>query len=670
MLSTDHSPAKSSRTVRAVKPSSSSGADTESFVCTDRDPVDVSHAASQAGADTESKYRMLVEHSPVGICILQEGTLVFVNSKMAGILGYQPEEMLLRPVMDFIPEEDRLLSENMVWEPLQRITGSAAYELRMRHKSGQTVYVETQGTLTDYYGRPAIIGAFLDISERRQAIEKIREQAALLDKASDAICLTDMEQNILYWNKGAERLYGWTSAEVLGKNSIDILFQGEPIEPLTALKSLIAHGEWQGELAQATKSAKALTVQSRWTLMHDAEGKSNSILVINLDITEKKQLEEKFLRTQRLESIGALAGGIVHDINNLLTPIVLATEVLRGQVNDETRRKMLDAIEASATRCGEMVKQILSFTRGSSNRSAIQFDHLVKEIANLARHSFPPSIQVQTKTLGTVKPILGDDTQLHQLLLNLCVNARDAMPHGGTLSIELEQAVLENKTTRWQTEPVSGSFVVLTVKDTGTGIPVEFFDKIFEPFFTTKEAGKGTGLGLATVLSIIKNHGGLIEVSSEMTRGTCFKVYLPVEIKCESTIASHRPEHLPRGQCEQILLVDDERAVREITKAALESMNYRVLLASHGADAVVLYQAHGEKIAAVITDLMMPVMDGPTLIDLLRKQNPRIRIICMTGVASEHKLHEIDQSHARAFLKKPFTITQLLLTLREVLADD
>src|SRR6266480_1605234 len=352
--------------------------------------------------------------------------------------------------------------------------------------------------------------------QRRQAESKIREQAALLDKARDGICVTDMEQQIFYWNKGAERLYGWGAQDAVGRNVNDLLFQGGSTRPLEALKELIRRDEWQGELHKVRKDGRQIIVESRWTLLRDDAGQPRSILVIDTDITERKRIEAELLRTQRMQSIGALAGGIAHDLNNVLAPILMVTHLIRDELVSEDSRKMLDTAKASAQRGAEMVKQILSFARGVSGElKVLQVKHLVNEMVKLVRDTFPRSIHIESNVTGNLYPINGDATQLHQVLLNLCVNGRDAMPNGGTLLIEAANVVLENQQTAMLAEAVSGKFVVLSVADTGCGIPLEVLDKIYEPFFTTKEPGKGTGLGLSTVLAIVQNHHGFIELTSE-----------------------------------------------------------------------------------------------------------------------------------------------------------
>ncbi|MDJ0574579.1 MAG: PAS domain S-box protein, partial [Xenococcaceae cyanobacterium MO_234.B1] len=404
-------------------------------------------------------------------------------------------------------------------------------ELIHQRKDGTAVMVMGRWSLLrDTAGNPEqILEINHDITKRKQAEARIREQAALLDVATDAIIVRGLDNQILFWNRGAEKLYGWTREEAFNRNANELLYQ-EFFPELDEIQQTVRErGEWQGELNQITKTSKEIVVQSRWTLVKDNGENPQSFLVVNTDITEKKQLEAQFLRAQRLESLGTLAGGIAHDLNNILAPILGFAQLLPRKLTnlDEQNLRLFKIIETNAKRGAALVKQILTFARGlEGDRGSIQIRHLLAEIRQVIIETFPKTIELELDAPENLWTVDGDATQIHQVLMNLAVNARDAMPHGGTLRITAENFPIDANFARLHLEAQEGPYVSITVADTGMGIPPVILDRIFEPFFTTKEVGRGTGLGLSTALGIIKSHGGFIDVYSEVERGTQFKVFL------------------------------------------------------------------------------------------------------------------------------------------------
>ncbi len=502
-------------------------------------------------------------------------------------------------------------------------------------------------------------------AERQRAYVRIHDQAALLDKAQDAIIVHDLEWKAQYWNKSAEKLYGWAFDEVKEKNLRTDVFKTDDAKLLDAFQNVLAKGEWSGELKQAVKSGKELIIQSRWTLVRDDDGKPRSIFVINTDVTEQKSLEAQFLRTQRMESIGTLAGGIAHDLNNVLSPIVMGVELLKMKVTDDNSQKMLNTMAGSARRGSDMVKQVLTFARGQTGeRTLVQIKHLIREMQKIARETFPKNIDVQIE-VETVRPILADATQLHQILLNLCVNARDAMPDGGGISISAKDVALTQAEADKFVGAKAAKYVLLKVTDTGTGIPPEIIDKIFEPFFTTKEIGKGTGLGLSTVISIIKSHGGFLDLQTQVGKGTTFNVYLPAAESSAAIPATQMPMSELWGKGETVMVVDDEPAVLEMTKGILQHYGYKVVTANHGADALALHSQCKEKVKAVLMDMMMPVMDGPTAIRELKIKTPELPVIAISGLMQSDTLKERLNNVEVPFLPKPYTTEKLLEVLRK-----
>jgi PAS domain S-box-containing protein len=502
---------------------------------------------------------------------------------------------------------------------------------------------------------------------RKQAEEKIVEQAALLDKAQDAIIVTDLSSRVIYWNKSAERLYGWPAKDAYGKFADELIFRDHSYFQRVK-KEVLEKGEWKGESCQVTKGDEPVVVESTWTLVNDNAGRPRSILVVNTDVSEKKKIEAQFLRTQRMESIGTLAGGIAHDLNNVLAPIMMSVDILKEKFKDPQSQRMLTVMESSAKRGADMVKQVLTFARGvDGERVLLQTRHLIKEVAKIVGETFPKTIQLKTNLAESLWPIMGDATQLHQVLVNLAVNARDALLEGGTISISAENTIIEAHETRLESGAKPGFYVVMKVSDNGTGIPREILDKIFEPFFTTKEMGKGTGLGLATVLGIVKSHGGFVQVQTEVGKGTTFLIYLPAMEGVQNQVGDGEKKKLPLGSGELILAVDDEASVLTMTKETLETFGYRVVTAKDGTEAVAVYTSNRGNIKGVLTDMLMPFMDGPSTIRVLKKMDPDVKIIAASGLMDSEKVRDATGMDNITFLMKPYTAEKLLSALHKLL---
>lgn len=519
----------------------------------------------------------------------------------------------------------------------------------------------------------AVRRALRDSEGRRQrqlAEEQIREQAALLDQANDSIMVCNTECRVVFWNRSAELLFGWAASDASGRHLFELLRVKDGFRGEEACGSVFAKGEWEGELDCRTKDGREVMVASRWTLVRDNVGAPRSILLIITDITEKKKSEMQLLSHQRLESIGILAGGIAHDLNNALAPILMSVQLLRMKFTDAESQQLLGVVEASAQRGADMVKQVLTFARGvEGQRVELHLKYLMQEIAQIIQGTFPKTILIEFGIPKGVWNLTGDAIQLQQVLLNLCVNAREAMPEGGRLTISAENVHLDENYARLRPEGKSGPHVLITVADTGTGIAGEIMDKIFEPFFTTKGVGKGTGLGLATARGIVKSHGGFISVESEPGKGSRFKVHLPAVRGVQTRQAEQAQRELPSGHDELVLVVDDEAAVREITQATLQNNGYRVLTASDGTEAISLYAQQKSDIKLVPTDMVMPVFDGNATIRALRKLDPTVKIIVSSGLMDKKDESEAMKLGVNKILVKPYTAATLLSAVRQVLGQ-
>jgi two-component system, cell cycle sensor histidine kinase and response regulator CckA len=503
-----------------------------------------------------------------------------------------------------------------------------------------------------------------ELLERQKAERKIAEQAVLINIATDAIFVQDLSDQILFWNQGAERLYGWTTAEATGEKTKSLFNQDNELNE--ALQITIEQGSWQGEITQITKSGKKIIVASRWTLVKNESAQPKSILIVNSDMTDKKQLEKQFYHIQRLESIGTLASGIAHDFNNILTPILGISQLLPLRLTnvDDKTQELLSTLTTSTRRAVNLVKQILLFSRTSDGKFVtLQLSYLFRELIGIAKQTFPKSIEISDQSPSReLWTISADRTQMDQVFMNLMINARDAMPEGGTLAISAENRYLDEHYALLNLEAKPGPYLVVTVSDTGSGIPPELVERIFDPFFTTKEVGKGTGLGLSTVMGIVKNHGGFVRVTSQLGKGTQFEVFLPA-IQGE-IIMPTLEEEMPNGNGGLILIVEDESSIQEIMKTALEKYNYRTMLANDGIEAIALYAKNQPEISVVLMDMMMPNLDGVTTIRTLKKMNPEVKIIATSGLLDNKQLAL--QADAQTFLLKPYTISQLLQLLKEM----
>ncbi|MBI1807102.1 MAG: response regulator [Ignavibacteria bacterium] len=542
-----------------------------------------------------------------------------------------------------------------------------------------------KGGATDYVRKddltrlvPSIRRALRESEERhkrkiaeeglRKAEEKYRN---IFENALEGIFQTSPDGKLIESNPAHVRMFGYDSREEILSTLQDVRHQlyVKPDQRFEIQRILDREGVIHGyEVQMYRKDRNKIWVSQSIRAVRDSKGALLYYEGLVTDITDRKKLEAQLLRTQRLESIGILAGGIAHDLNNVLAPIMMAVQVLKHHFKDGKMQQMLATLESSARRGADIVKQVLIFARGADGeRGLLQPKHLIHEIENIVRETFPKSIELETHVENDLSLINGDSTQLHQVFLNLCVNARDAMPSGGMLTLEAKNASLDENFARFHSGAKAGPYVVFTVSDTGTGIPITITNKIFDPFFTTKEIGKGTGLGLSTALGIVKSHGGFIDMYSEIGKGTRFAIYLPSAESAQVSGVESKQEAVPLGQGELILVVDDEASIREIAKMTLEAHGYRVMLAQNGIDAITLFRQEQKDIDLVITDMAMPLLDGPSTIRELRKINPDVKIIGASGLTSGEDLMTSAVPNVDTFLSKPYTAEELLKSLGKIL---
>jgi len=507
-----------------------------------------------------------------------------------------------------------------------------------------------------------------EIRERQEAEERFR---TLFERSKDAVFISTSDGDILDLNPAGIELFGYSSfEEIAGINIAQDLYLN-PRERENFLRDMEERYHVKDyEIKLKRKDGTIITVLETSTAVKNDEGKIVGYQGIIRDITEQKELERQLFQSEKMKTIGLLAGGIAHDLNNVLAPILMSVQVLQQKMKDEKVKTLLNILEKNAKRGGDIVRQVLAFARGTGGEMGpLQVKHLLKDTVEMISETFPKSVGLKADIPKDLWTIQGDATKLQQVLMNLCVNARDAMPTGGTLTLSARNEQLDKLSLMLDNVHTPGPYVVLEVADTGSGMSPDTVEQIFKPFFTTKEIGKGTGLGLEVVKSIIDLHKGFVTVASELDAGSVFRVYLPATLdEGESEAVVHRPV-LPMGHGELILVVDDEAAIREITKEVLESSGFRVLAAPGGPEAVALLAANKGDVKVVVTDMMMPIMDGRTTIVALRNIDPAIRVIVSSGAISEREEEEIRALDIVDFLTKPFTAQMLLDVLAQAIAE-
>lgn len=607
-----------------------------------------------------------------GIFFVDDNDLMtYVNPRAIEMSRRTEEELLGTPLWTLFPEavevgfrdsfaRARESGERDVhrtfFPPYERWFESTAYPT----SNGLAVYL--RDVTDEELARVAVVASH----------RKIAQQAALLDSASDAMLVRDIDGTVRYWNHAAAELYGWSPEEAIGRNVVDLIGM-DPEVRARAVAALMRDGVYAGELPQITRHGRSIIVDCRWQVITDESTGARTIFAVNSDITEYRTEQEARQRAQRLESLGTLAGGIAHDLNNVLTPILMSVQLLESDETDPDRREMLATMETAVKRGAEMIRQVLSFARGvEGRRIVVDVERLLDDLVAFSREALPRGITLDVERASVLPATVGDPTQLMQVLVNLVTNAKDAMGGAGRLRIAAEPLEIVDEYTSVSHAASPGEYIAIAVEDDGHGMPADIVEKIFEPFFTTKAPGKGTGLGLATSLAIMRSHGGFMQVYSEPERGTRFVVGLPVCSESAATADAPSPANrtpLPQGAGELVLVIDDEETIRQVASRTLEAHGYRTLVAAHGKEAIELIEHGREQVDLVITDMMMPVMDGAATSAYLEEHHPSIPIIAASGLNSGGSgSRSVGMGIAR-FLSKPYTTSLLLTTVRDTLLE-
>lgn len=603
-----------------------------------------------------------------------DSRVTYWNKGAEKLYGWSVEEAMGQPVGQLLHKDATAFQQAS--EQVKQ-TGEWIGELSQSNKQGQPLAVEGHWTLVrDDAGNPqSVLAINTDITARKKTDEALEMQGKVLESMAEGVVVCDEAGQIVFSNAACNAMFGYDNGELIGQH-FSILKRSAPDEGRREVDTLwtllMERGAWTGEIDSRKKDGATFITRARVSVLETA-GVSSFILVVE-DITEKKSMESQFLRSQRMEIVGRLSSGIAHDMNNILTPIILSASMLRLPLPTEDFGKLLGNIESSAQRGAALIKQLLTLgCEAGGQRKVVTTTGLVDDMLQIMLGTFPKNINISARVPEEIWPMVGDATQLHQVLLNLCVNARDAMPMGGVLTLSAENIRFDDSYAAMTAGIKPGPYVMLRVADTGEGIPSDLKEKIFDPFFTTKETGKGTGLGLSTVLGIVKSHSGFVNLRSLMGTGTTFEICLPAAPDAKAdTLVGPAPVP-PRGQGETILVVDDEANIRDVLRKTLAAHGYHVLTASDGTEAVVLFSEHRDKIKAVLTDIMMPYMDGVTMVRTMRKMAPFTKIVASTGMGSargrEDKTAALHSLGVKTLLTKPYTADEVLLTIGELLAE-
>jgi two-component system, cell cycle sensor histidine kinase and response regulator CckA len=629
---------------------------------------------------------LLVEDNPGDVLLIQETLSEITHFELELVHAERLKQALHRLQVEtfdvvlldlLLPDSDGLETFVQIYSqvpltPVVVLTGMADETLALR---------ALQAGAQDYLVKGKASGSELLMRSIRYAIERKRNETTLYQReqefrtltenAPDIIARFDRDLRHLYVNPAVEMVTGLLVGDFLGKTNRDLEM---PEDLVTQWEEILGRvfqtGEQQSFQFEFPTPSGIRHFQSRCVPEFALDGSVASILAITRDITEQKQLESQLMRAQRLESLGTLASGIAHDLNNILTPILATAQLLPLTLPalDEQNQNLLKLLNDSASRGASLVQQILFFAKGTGgNRIPLQITHLLRELRQLINQTFPKSIEVQIYIPEGLWMIVGDNTQLHQVLMNLCINARDAMPNGGVLSLLPENLWIDEQYAQMELEAKVGPYLVITISDTGAGIAPDILDRIFDPFFSTKEMGKGTGLGLSTVIGIVKSYGGFVKVSSEVNKGTQFKIFFPATEATDSVV--QKDLCFLEGNGELILVADDEPSILSICKETLQLHNYRVLTATDGIDAIAQYAQHKTEVSVVLMDMMMPELGGEGAIKTLKLLNPQAKIIATSGITANQGLAEAAGAEA-TFLSKPFSANDLLNILHGVLAKE
>lgn len=628
--------------------------------------------------ENEERYRSLVEVSPSAILILKNGKITYSNPAGLKLYGVEkPEELLGKTPLEIIHPDYHDIVKERIDTLLEKDVPLPAIEQKMIRSDKSVIEVETAATSFSDKGEKAVLGIWNDITHRKAIENSLRESEErfrlLVEGVKDyGLFMLDKDGYVISWNSGAENIKGFKAEEVSGKHFSDF-FSEEDVEgcsPQKIMDAAAVNGVYEEECWLLRKGGTHFRANVTLTALRDKNDNLRGFANVTRDVTERRLLEEQLQQSQKMEAIGRLAGSIAHDFNNLLTAIIGNVQLAMYRApKDDAIRPNLEEIDAASEKATSLTRQLLTFSRKQAVQPVIvDMNDIVKGVQNILRRLIGEDIQLIVQYEPASANVRADPGQIEQIIMNLAVNARDAMPAGGKLIIEVHQVYLDNDYARTHIDVSPGHYVMLVVSDNGSGMDKEIQSHIFEPFFTTKEFGKGTGLGLATVYGIVKQSRGDVWVYSEVGRGTTFKIYLPlITESAEFNISSVIEEIVIPSGTETVLLVEDDEGLRPLLGEVLKEKGYKVLTASDGKDAIGISEKFDGTIHLLVTDIVMPEMRGNTLAQELEKTRPQLKVLFMSGYTDETIVHHGVLDSSDNYLQKPFAPWTLVRKVRDVL---
>jgi PAS domain S-box-containing protein len=615
----------------------------------------------------EAKFRGLVEQSLVGIYVIQGDRFAYVNPKTAAIFGYTPQEMTSRPLYDFIAPEDRDLVKRNIRKRLEGSSLSIHYHLRGRRKDGAIIQLEAHGGRSDFNGQASVLGALLDVTEKAAADTALRESEErfrlLVENSTELVCEVTLEGRFLYTSPTYKTLLGYESADLHGKN----VFEHVHPEDVRLLSAKMKEQVGTGTYRYRDKAGAWRWMESSGRQFTASNGEQRAVIVTR-DVTERRQLQEQLLQSQKMEAVGTLAGGIAHDFNNILTAVIGNAELLKVEMpNAPLTDECINEVLRASNRARDLVGRILTFSRKQEQKRVVtRLQPVVQEVISLVRASLPATIAIETHIEAACETVVADVTQVHQVVMNLATNAAYAMKeNGGRLAISLSRFHADDEFVRSHPALQQGPYVRLDARDTGCGMDAATIKRIFEPFFTTKPVGEGTGLGLSAVHGIMEAHDGLVTVASEPGKGTTFCLFFPA-VASEAELNAGSNAHIPKGNGQRVLFVDDEPAITSIAHGMLLRSGYVPTIFNDSAAALAAFSAAPQSFDAVVTDLTMPNMTGVRLCEEIARIKPGTPVILATGYLGAND--RLVAGSRQQILPKPFSMENLSRSLQQALA--